>query len=52
MNEMRVNDSEMSLRWNHEAWLIPEISLSNTSHRIDVELHYVELHDVEFVFTL
>jgi len=20
MNEMRVNDSEMSMRWNNEAW--------------------------------
>jgi len=23
MNEMRVNDSEMSMRWNNEAWPIP-----------------------------
>jgi len=27
MNEMRVNDNEMSKRWNNEAWSIPEISL-------------------------
>jgi len=25
INEMRVNDSEMSMRWNNEAWSISEI---------------------------
>jgi len=27
MNEMKVNDSEMCVRWNKEAWSIPEISV-------------------------
>jgi len=27
MNEMTVNDSEMSMRWNNEAWSIPEKSV-------------------------
>jgi len=26
INEIRVNDSEMWMWWNNEAWLIPEIS--------------------------
>jgi len=39
VNEMRVNDSEMSMRWNNDTWLIletsqsvptPEIALVNT----------------------
>jgi len=24
MNEMRVNNNEMSIKWNNEAWSIPE----------------------------
>jgi len=27
MNKIRVNDSEMSIRWNNEAWPIPDISV-------------------------
>jgi len=27
VNEIMVNDSEMCVRWNNEAWLIPEISV-------------------------
>jgi len=26
MNGIRVYDSEMSMKWNNEAWSIPEIS--------------------------
>jgi len=27
VNDMMVNDSEMSVRWNRQAWSIPEISV-------------------------